>query len=214
MNHIDELAESYALGALDDDARHDVEQHVARCATCATRLSDAADVVASLVAAGPGATPAATLRERLLAGTRRPERLERIWGGLAAAFVLGMLVPLVSLFWIGNRDLRADHRSDVVLATLVNSHFNHVQFNEPAAEMPAKALYGRHGEWVYVIVLHPHGTLVVEGRSPDGVFRPLGSVVPQGRNGTMFAEPTEPVDALRLLSDGTVVGTAKLVTHR
>jgi len=46
--HIDEMAELYALGSLEDLERARVERHVETCEACAVRLDEASIVVADL----------------------------------------------------------------------------------------------------------------------------------------------------------------------
>lgn len=63
-----ELAALYALGALDEDERHDFERHLAEgCAACAAELRECEETVSRLALAAPPADPPAPLREKLLA---------------------------------------------------------------------------------------------------------------------------------------------------
>ena len=49
MNHIDQEAELYALGMLDDDERARVDEHLTTCEACTVRVGEAESAVAALI---------------------------------------------------------------------------------------------------------------------------------------------------------------------
>ena len=78
------LAAPYALDALDGEERAAFEAHVVGCVLCQAEVASFRDVAARLAAAAPDASPAPSLRRRVLAVARRPRQLA--W--LAAAACL------------------------------------------------------------------------------------------------------------------------------
>jgi hypothetical protein len=150
MNHIDQEAELYALGMLDDEERARIDAHLATCAPCTVRIGRAEDAVAALVDATQ---------------QRKPERRTAWWPiAVAAAFAL------TSVGLLGqNVVMRGALASDgSLLATMVDSHFDHTQFAAPGgAPLAAKAIYERHGKWYEILADGTPAWHVVFVR-PDG----------------------------------------------
>jgi hypothetical protein len=104
VNHseIREQLEAYALGALDDEERAAVEDHLAGCADCRRAAAEAAEAASALPLALAAASPLdlpASLEDRVLARVDRdggvPRR--RPWWRPRAALALATLV-LAALF--------------------------------------------------------------------------------------------------------------------
>lgn len=107
-----ELAAAYALGALTDLERRDVEAHVAQCAECAAEVRSFEPALEALALDVPMVGPPAHLRARVLAAVAMPQvigsrvsvpdaparRAAWNWNGmaLAAAAVLIVAVGLYS----------------------------------------------------------------------------------------------------------------------
>lgn len=95
-----EMAESYALGALDAEERAAFEAHLASCPECAKEVEEARVVVSELAHLAPPAQPAKELKERILRevhaeGTSmanmaaaRPAVPWWMWAGVTALIVL------------------------------------------------------------------------------------------------------------------------------
>lgn len=107
----------YALGALEGEEKRAVEDHVAGCAECARKLSDARGRIAMLALAAPAHSPAPHVKENLLrqvvkleaarAASRAGERtggIQNWWTAvwIPAAAVLGVLTIWL---WVSNARL-------------------------------------------------------------------------------------------------------------
>jgi hypothetical protein len=116
-----ETLEAYALGALEDDERAAVDQHLKTCADCRRQAAELIETAHKLPLAVGGASPLrppGALKERLLAAVapERPVETRRWWWRPSLALALVSLV-LAALFAAWNarlddalsqeRDLRA-----------------------------------------------------------------------------------------------------------
>jgi anti-sigma-K factor RskA len=80
--HVDELLEAYALGALEPDEARAVEAHLAGCARCRALADAARETAAALAYAAPLFDPPASLRARVLARVHEVATEERaLWPG-------------------------------------------------------------------------------------------------------------------------------------
>lgn len=215
IEHIDEFAELYALGSLDDLERARVERHAATCAPCAARLSDAEETVAEIAAGEPAFEPSARLRERLEASVALPRRgfTMHWWQGalaVAAALVLALIPAWLAVdrSRLVSQVMRQDERALARIAAAQT--FNRAVFfahgNRP---MDAKVLYGPRGDWYYVVVMHPRPDMKV-AYVHDGRMEMLGTVAMHGESGTLYLPVNHKMDELALLQDGTVVAAAHL----
>ena len=77
---------------------------------------------------------------------------------------------------------------------MVDSHFVHAQFQAPGgAELPAKAIYERHGKWYEIVADGTPAWRVVFVR-PDGTRDPAGSdFARRGAASIVFLAPSTPV---------------------
>jgi hypothetical protein len=197
MNHIDQEAELYALGMLDDNARARVDEHLLTCIPCTELVGRAEEAVAALVDSTQ---------------QRRPERRPARWPlAAAAAFALaasGLLAQNVMMHGALSSD-------GALLATMVNSHFAHSQFQAPnGSEIPAKAIYERHGKWYEILADgSPDWHLVATG--PDGVRTRVSAPFAQrGAASIAFFERSAPVRSIELEdASGHVVGSVHPVVE-
>jgi anti-sigma-K factor RskA len=211
MDHLDENAELYPLGLLDDDAVRDVERHIALCSACAERVAQAQSAAAALAAALPVAPPSPAL-ERRLRGSARPQlaaasaRTSILRFALAAAIALIVL----GLGWqtlVLHQRLKAE---DVALATMVHSHFNHVFMTpESANSVAAKILYARDGSWVYIIADRPGGSLHAIAETATGTVD-LGVLTSTGETASLLVRPRGRIESITLQRAGTNVAAARL----
>ena len=146
--HIDELAELYALGSLDEMEGARIDAHVRTCQDCAARLGEAETTVIALI---EPRTPGTALDRRVRAAfvSRSPWR----WTAplVAAAFVVGLIPSM--LLWSGalhGSGFEAEQAQAV--QAMVNSHFAHAPFVPLAADAPkAKLIYSRTADWYYIV---------------------------------------------------------------
>jgi len=197
MNHIDQEAELYALGMLDDEERARVDDHLATCEPCTVRVGAAEAAVAALVD-----TPQ----------ERKPERRAAWWPvAVAAAFAVTAMGLLGQ-----NVVMRGALASDgAILATMVNSHFDHTQFQAPGgAELPAKAIYEKHGKWFEILADGAPAWHVVFVR-PDGTRDPAGAeFARRGTASVVYVAQTAPVKTIDLEdAGGHIVGSVHPVVQ-
>jgi hypothetical protein len=194
MNHIDQEAELYALGMLDDDERARIDEHLRGCDACTRAVGTAEAAVVAV----------------LDATQRTPQRRVPRWPfAVAAAFAIAAAGLLgENLFLHGALD-----NDGTVLATMVNSHFDHEQFQTPqGAPLGAKAIYERHGKW-YEILLDGTPSWHVVFVRPDGTRDPVPEAFARrGAASVVLAVPPAAVRTIELEDpDGHVVGTVKPV---
>lgn len=169
--HIGESAELYALGALGDDERSQVDAHVLQCDACAVRLGEAERTVAVMELGGAAAM------------TR--VRAWRFPGAVAAAaFALGLLPS--AWFWSAQqRAIAYDADRQSAVAAIVSSHFSHAPFQPLVANAPkAKLLYARNGRWIYAVA-QSGKPLLLKGQA-EGRTVPLGTLRVSGDSAELF----------------------------
>jgi len=194
--HIDDLAELYALGMLSDAERDALDGHIAACEPCAKRVGDAEAVVASLVIE---AEPPRSLDARVRRAVASRPAVARLGPLIAAAFILGLLPSLWLLHAVQVRSAFDDDRRAAIVAML-HSHFTHAQFVSIAPDAPrAKVIFARGGAWCYVVAQTRKAYRVqaqTAGRATD-----LGTLRVSGDTAELFVPHTD-AGALVLL-DGT-----------
>ena len=191
MNHIDQEAELYALGMLDDGERARVDEHLTGCEPCTVRVGEAEAAVAALIDSTQ---------------QRRTERRVARWPlAVAAAFALAAMGVLGQ-----NVIMRGALNTDgALLATMVDSHFEHAQFQAPdGAPIAAKAIYERRGKWYEIVVDGDPAWRVVLVRT-DGSRDPQStSFEHRGAASIVYLMPNTPVRSIELEDGaGKVVGS-------
>ncbi|HZZ65455.1 MAG TPA: zf-HC2 domain-containing protein [Candidatus Baltobacteraceae bacterium] len=215
IEHIDEDAELYAVGALDDTRAEFVERHVAGCSACAQRLDEAQNTVADVAAGQPLFEPSLQLRDRLRASVApAPVRAAQHWGLAGLAFAAALAIAFIPTWVAVDRTrvvtamIQQDERALARIAAA--PAFNRAVFmaqNRPAG---AKVLYGPRGDWYYVVVMHPRPGMQV-AYVHDGRMEMLGNVAMHGESGTLYLPVNHKMDQLALLEGNTVVASAHLV---
>lgn len=210
--HVEELAELYAVGALEERDRAGVEHHAAGCAACAERLALARESVAAIEALRTRTEPAAALGTRLRAAVRPGPALHPWTAALAvaAAFALA-LIPA----WLAvdrNHSLaRMMAPDEAAIARLAQASFHRATFMSPSKRpMNAKVLYGPRGDWYYVVVMNPRPAMQV-AYVHAGRMEMLGTVEMHGSSGSLYLPVHHKMEELALLVDGKPVGDAHLV---
>lgn len=208
--HIDDLAELYALGDLDLRERAVVESHVRSCAICEKRLHDAEAAVLALAQQDDQHEPPAHLMARLDASLAlNSRRLLTSWMlpllAVAAVLVIA-IVPLFSLFG-SNRRMRAELATEnAAFARIAAGSFDHASFKGHAI---AKVLYSADGAWYYVIVMHPVPGMHV-AYVHNGTMEDLGSVAARGTMGTLYLPVNHKMEELALVENGREIADANL----
>lgn len=217
-DHLEESAELYALGALDELEIARVQQHVRTCRSCAARVAEAEEAIAEMAGAQalPHAAAPGSLNERLQRSLETPRAANAAarygWiGAIAAALVLGF-VPA----WFAARlsvapQMMAQDQLALAHIAAAGTAVDHAQFMAaPHRPMDAKVLYGPHGDWYYVVVMHPRASMHV-AYVHGGHMEMLGSIAMQGESGTLYLPVKHKMDELALLEGDRVVASAHLV---
>lgn len=199
-NHIDELAELYALGTLDDAERAAIDAHALDCDACAQRLGEAASTIAFME---QSAVVPASLDRRMSAVFARTPRVSafRLPGALAAAaFVIGLL-PSFWFLSVAQKAQSFDTDRQHAVQAMVNSHFAHAQFAPLEANAPkAKLIYARTGDWVYVVA-ETARPLSLRAETQQGEVA-LGTLHVSGNAGELFLTQAPQVRTFTLV-DGS-----------
>jgi Putative zinc-finger len=184
-DHIGELAELYAAGALNEREHAVVEAHIGRCEACLRRTGEAEETVLALERRFK--VPGDIVGLRTLSLTRSAKPFWTI-AAMAAALIVGFVLPHP-----------AQRPSPATLA-MIQSHFAHAQFIGSGGA--AKVLYARDRSWYYVIVEGSHRYEVYGSRR--GALQRLGSTQPGGVTSELFVRASAPYDALDLRENGVV----------
>jgi hypothetical protein len=212
--HIDESAELYALGILDDTETAAVEHHAGSCVACAQRLRDAEAAVTAIAALEPQRPAPGALATRLHRSVSpRSGRAGWNWRVLMAGVLAALILALPFAYVLNqNRGMYAMMSSDDrALARLATGQFNHASFAaRTQGAPPAKVLYDRKGSWYYVIVRNPRPGMEV-AYEHDGSMEMLGDVAMHGNTGTLYLPVDHKMDELALIEGGTVIADAHLV---
>lgn len=100
-DELQDAFELYALGALEDEERGEIETHLARgCQTCQGRLNDALALNALMLSSTPAAVPPARLKRRVLASFG----IERSGWGWLGAFAAALMLMLA--LWLSVQERR------------------------------------------------------------------------------------------------------------
>jgi anti-sigma-K factor RskA len=221
--HLGELAELHALGALEPRERAQVEAHVASCATCTRALGAAEAMVAALDDAFvPQLEPPDRLGSRIAASAQvvvplAPRRAPRRAAWPAPSFYATAAALLLAVGVGGgalvehSADVRQAAHDSAVLATIATSHFNHATLTAHESSAPvSKVLYARDGAWFYVVVDSATCNCRVVAHSAAGE-RDLGKPEVRGSTATLFARDFPRPTSLELVDgSGRVVSSATL----
>jgi hypothetical protein len=213
IDHIDELAELYAVGSLDELERKSVESHVAGCAQCAARLHEAEMTVTQLAMGQPLYEPSHVLGRRLREAAV-PARPAHHWWTVGLAFAAALAIAFIPTWVAVDRNravsqaMRQDERALARIAAAPS--FNRAPFmSAQRRPMDAKVLYGPRGDWYYVVVMHPKPGMQV-AYVHDHHMEMLGTVKMHGESGTLYLPVNHRMDELALVQDNAVVGDAHL----
>jgi anti-sigma-K factor RskA len=179
MTHaeMDELYELYALGALEDDAASEIEQHLAEgCAYCSERMQDAVYATAMLSSLAEPVEPPPAVRTRLLAGLDRtrvaiappvvaaapavPQKTKRPWSFAIPALAAACIALLAFSVWsvIETQHVRTDLNRMIgerdqlrsALEILSRSETRTVKFGASDNVAHGRVLVNKSGGFVFV----------------------------------------------------------------
>ena len=179
--HVDESAELYAAGALDELESARVRQHVAACTDCARRVGEAEQAVLALIEADESLEAPPELDRRIHASFSRRTNVLPWIAAVAAAFVLGLL-PWTLTMQQQRDAAQLASRQQLAMVSMLNSHFLHAPFVPVTTGAPAaKVIYARDGAWMYVLVAPGAGSLDVVaisgGKRTDVATIPAGTAM-------------------------------------
>ena len=204
--HVGDLAELYAVGALDADDRERVDLHCATCAYCRRMVGDAEETVLLLERETDTELTPFQLDHRMKfrdVGPSVPRA--SLWLAIAAAFLIGLL-PSVALL------VQRSHPSavsDAPVVAMIGSHFNHAQFSALAPGAPAaKVIYARDRSWIYVLV-RSNASYGVYAVTAHGAQR-LGATNAGASTSALFVPHASPADAIELRVGTSTVARAQL----
>ena len=189
--HCEDDAELFALGLTDPERSSEIEAHCATCAACRARVI-AAEATAAALASTLPAMPAAPAARRFGPASN----------ALAAAAALVFAVTTGIEGAALQTTAQQQARTDVALAHVAASHFNHTTLSSPPGSA-VKVLYARDGAWLYVIAegVGAGAHAVVRQAGADRDLGPLGP----GNPATLFIAAPGRVSDVMLVADGRTV---------
>lgn len=213
--HIGDLAELYALGALDLGERRALEAHVLQCTECTDRLREAEASFLTLAENDSQRDVSARLTDRISASlATQPSTAgaatwtQRPWARplLAMAAVLAIaIIPSYELLG-HNRAMQTQLATDdAAFARMAAGPIAHATFKGRTA----RVIYSADGTWYYVIVMHPSSDMRI-AYIHNGTTEVLGSITMHGSTGTLYLPVSEKMDNLAILQGGRVVADANL----
>jgi hypothetical protein len=223
MTHdqIEDLAEFYALGTLDDDERAAIAAHLRECSSCAraigARERDVALIASNELQQKAPPELGARIERVLRGGAKRPIRrvVHPAWtlaAGVAAAFFIGIL-PSIYL-WNENRMLRGTMLAQsAAMDRLVTASHRTAGFRPMQPSPPAEVIYAPDGTWYLVVVRDASKTLAVVWMH-DGSYTMLGRAVPRGNLALLYLSKSHPMDRLALMDGDRIVAEATLSWQR
>jgi anti-sigma-K factor RskA len=205
--HLDDVAALYALGALDERERRDVERHVAECDRCARQLGEAERDVTLVAASQPQYAAPAALQRRV-ARALQPATVATWPAAVAAALLVGLLPA--AYFWQQDRAMHAVMAADSqALSRLATTPHRSATFSPLPGGSTASVMYGRDGSW-YVIVVADSAKALSVAWMHDGRRTMLGTAAPHGDVAMLYLPSSHRMDRLALMDGDTVVAEAQL----
>jgi anti-sigma factor RsiW len=215
--HVEDRAALYALGALPDDERAEIDAHLRECSACAEAVGHAEDDVALIVSAEPqhAAPPALEARIGRLLQPRTLESMGRsrrpAWPypvAIAAALLLGLLPS--AYFWSANRSMHgAMVAQSSAMGRLATDPHRTASFESSGSSPRAKVMYAVDGSW-YVVVVRGASKALAVAWMHNGARTMLGDVVPKGDVAMLYLPKSHRMDHLALMDGDRVVAEATL----
>lgn len=209
--HIDELADLYALGALDDDERAHLDAHLALCDICTARVGEAEAAALLLIEAESQleANSHATSRASNVVALRKHQfSLREFALAVAAALIIG-IIP-TSYFGVQMMHMSQSMRTQNQLVTrLASNDYRRVAFAGDANAPSGHVMYANDGSWYYIVVDDPSRPLRVAWQH-NGIDHILGTVAKNGHQAVLYLAQSSKMDSLALMDGTSIVASAKL----
>lgn len=209
-----DLAELYALGALDDDERSEMDVHVRECPVCAQLVGAAERDVALIASQEPQREAPRGLGRRVESAftNRRPSWTIPSAYAIAAALLVGFLPSVY--FWSQNDAMhRAMVTQNAAIERLAAASHRMAHFQTMPGMPPADVIYAPDGSWYFVVVHGARKTLAVAWMH-DGERTMLGEAVPRGNIASLFLPKSHRMERLALMEGDRIVGVATLAWQR
>ncbi|MBV8067586.1 MAG: zf-HC2 domain-containing protein [Candidatus Eremiobacteraeota bacterium] len=202
-----DLAELYALGAVDDAERATVEEHLRDCPTCAQIVAAAERDVALIASSEPQREPPPDLTRRVERELAPPRQHWPLPAALAAALIVGLLPS--AYLWNKNRAMHDAMRTQSgAMERLAVAPHRMAHFQTERGMPPAEVAYAADGSWYFVIV---HASMALSlVWMHDGERTILGNAVPQGNIATLYLPRSHRMDRLALMDGNRIIGEAVL----
>jgi len=209
LGHLDDAADLYAIGALDEFEQTAVEKHVATCVECARLLAEAEDRVTLLAEADVRHKPPAQLERRFAPIVRaRTSRPRALIPAIAAALVIGLLPS--AYFWQQNEAMHAAMIAQAdALNRVASMPHRSVPFSNMGNGSAARVMYAPDGSWYVVFVRGATRALSVAWMH-GGQRTMLGTATPHGSVAMLYLPKSHRMDQLALLDGEQVVAEAQL----
>jgi hypothetical protein len=206
--HVGDLAELYALGALDDAQRAAIEAHLTACAPCAQVVGAAERDVELIVSLETRRQPPRALDARI-AHIIAPRRTAwPLVTALAAAFIVGFLPSFY--LWTANRALHdAMSAQSSVMQRLAVAPHRISSFQATRVGPAAEVAYAPDGSW-YLVVVHGATKALAVAWMHDGQRTMLGRAIPHGNVAMLYLPDSHRMDHLALMDGDRIVAEATL----
>ncbi|HMF29676.1 MAG TPA: zf-HC2 domain-containing protein [Candidatus Cybelea sp.] len=210
MTHeqIADIAELYALGALDDSERAAVDEHLRGCAACAQLLGNAERDVALIASMEPQRASPGDLQARVERTMRTPQQIWMPVMAIAAAVAIAFL-PSLYLWSQTNAVHRAMLTQTAAMERLAGAPHRMTHFRTMPGMPPAEIVYAPDGSW-YLVLVHGASKTLSVAWMHDGTKTMLGDVVPRGRIAALYLPKSHRMDRIALMDGDRIVAEATL----
>lgn len=207
-----DLAELYALGALDETERAAVDDHLRGCSSCTQIVGAAEHDVALIASLETQRIAPAELASRIERTLRSPFAGWHFPAAIAAALILGFLPSIY--FWSANHALRgAMLTQSATIERLAAAPHRMTRFRTAPGMPPAEVIYALDGSW-YLVLVHGVSKPISVAWMHDGEHTVLGDAMPRGTMASLFLPKSHRMDHLALMDGDRVVATATLSWER
>lgn len=208
-SHIGDDAALYALGALSEEERAAIDDHVQSCSECAALLGAAEQDVALVASMQPQHDAPALLGARIARTIGRKTASQwQPFAALAAAFVLGLLPS--AYLWQQNQTLHATMSAQTAaIKRVASAPHRMARFRGMNARGSASVMYAPDGSWYVVLVRDVSQSLGVAWMH-DGQQTMLGTAVPHDGVAVLYLPQSHRMDQLALMDGPRTVAVADL----
>jgi hypothetical protein len=220
LEHIEDIAALYALGALADDERAAVDAHVRHCSPCARAVGAAEEDVAIVSSTERRWEAPSELADRIgrivQTEPRGMVRRARASWPLGAAIAAALVIGLAPSFYLWSQN-RAMH--DAMLAQtaamdrVAGTAHRVAAFGAMPSGATARVVYAADGSWYVVLIRDARKPLAVAWMH-EGLRTMLGSAVPHGNVAMLYLPKSHRMDRLALMDGQHVVAEATLSWQR